>query len=430
MSFTTPPTPTAHVPTVTDVLIVGGGPAGALLSCLLSRRSIDNVLVEKQIDLARSFRGETIAAPSVSSLHELGFGPALSEHGYLQTTGVVTVLEGRPVLRVDYGRMGGGTLPIDIPQPALIDIFTRAAVAAGHTTYVAGWGMTGLLRDAAGAVTGATVTDGTDRVAIAARVVIGADGRFSKVRKASGLPAHVHPMERDFLSFLLPQPPGWGRSAELIVRGDKHLVLLPTYPAKLRVGHNLPKRGLGALRAEGFPAFRRSIAEMDPRLAGPLEEHLLSWDDCGFLEIFTAELEQWATDGLVLIGDAAHTATPILGQGVNLAMQDAIALTPAIAAALDRRPERSPLPAGEFAAFVSDRRRHKSTVTKFQRMQERQLAVGDPWGMALRRWRYRALDATPLKYRLFARVINARHKIDPLDLQLATIHPMPAPRAA
>lgn len=425
----TPTMSSNDVPTSTDVLIIGGGPAGALLSCLLSRRGISNVVVEKQNDLARSFRGETIAAPSVQTLHALGFGPGLAQHGYLQTSSVVTVLEGKPVLAVDYKRFGDGTLPIDIPQPALIELFNRSAAAAGHTTYLAGWTMTDLLVDAAHRVTGASIKSGSERVAISARVVVGADGRFSKVRKASGLEAQVQPMQRDFLSFLLPRPAGWGDSAELVVQGDKHLVILPTFPDQLRIGHNLTKRGLGELRTKGFPAFQRSIGEMDPRLAQLVKEHLNGWDDCGFLEIFTAELTQWTRDGLVLIGDASHTATPILGQGVNLALQDVVTIVPVLAAALARYD--GPLPASAFDGFVAARRKHKNFVTKFQRMQERQLAVGDPRGMLVRRWRYRALNATPLKYKLFNRVINARHDIADVDLRLATAaEPIAVPAGA
>ena len=35
---------------------------------------------------------------------------------------------------------------------------------------------------------------------------------------------------------------------------------------------------------------------------------------------------QWAQDGMVIIGDAAHTIHPLAGQGANLGMQDAVAL--------------------------------------------------------------------------------------------------------
>ena len=404
------------IPSTTDVLIAGGGPAGALLGCLLARRGIEVLVVEKQSTLERDFRGETIAAPSAVTLRRLGFGPALSRHGYLETTGVTMRMEGRQVFRVDYGRFPVGALPIDIPQPALIKIFHDAAAELPGHHYAAATTLTGLIEEG-GAVRGAILKrrEG-ERLEVRARLVVGADGRFSKVRKAAGLSAEAHPMERDFLSFKLPRPADWGSDAQLVVDGGRHLVVLPTFPDMLRVGHNLPKRGLGALRKDGFDAFKAGIAAIDPRLAPLLDRHLHSWDDTGFLEIFTAEVGTWARDGLILIGDASHTCTPILGQGVNLAIQDTVCLAPVIARGLTR-PGGGALPADGFDEYVESRRRHKTFVTRFQRMQEAALMRSTPLGVLTRRMRYRALNALPLKYRLFDKVINVPHPVDPVDLR-------------
>ncbi len=406
------------IPTETDVLIIGGGPAGALLGCLLARRGISVLVAEKQTHLDRDFRGETLAAPSVVTLRKLGFGPALSEHGFLETTAVSMRMEGREVFTVDYSRFSIGTLPIDIPQPALIGIFIDAAQDLPGFSYTYGTQCTGLLEED-GAIRGAVLKqkDGS-RVEVRARLVVGADGRFSKVRKEAGIAAKLHPMERDFLSFKLPKPAGWGNSAELVVDRDKHLVVLPTYPDFLRIGHNLPKRGLGELRKEGFDSFRDGIAAIDPRLRPLLDEHLRSWDDTGFLEIFTAEVEQWARDGLILIGDASHTCTPILGQGVNLAIQDTVCVAPVIARALARPAADGPVPAAEFDEFVASRRKHKTQVTRFQRMQETALAQHMPVKVALRRMRFKTLNKLPAKYAVFGKVINAPHPIDPVDLRV------------
>jgi 2-polyprenyl-6-methoxyphenol hydroxylase-like FAD-dependent oxidoreductase len=398
----------------TDVLIVGGGPAGALLGFLLARRGIDVLVVEKQTSLEREFRGETVAAPSVVTLRRLGFGPALDAHGFIRTEGVTMRMEGRRVMHVDYRRFAVGEVPIDLPQPPMIAMFAAAAEAYPHFEYRFGTSFTDLVRDDDGTVRGALLR-GRDGQAteVRARLVVGADGRFSKVRRAAGISADVQHMARDFLSFKLPRPADWGLQAQLVVDHDRHLVVLPTFPDFLRIGNNLPKRGLGELRKAGFPTFKAGIMELDPRLAPVVDEHLNSWDDTSFLEIFTAEVADWTRDGLVLIGDASHTCTPILGQGVNLAIQDAVVIAPVIAAAL---PNAKTVPAVAFTDFIDQRRKHKAKVTGFQRLQEKALATGSPTGVLLRRVRYRLLDALPLKYKIFGDVLNAPHGIDPADL--------------
>ncbi|HEV2637108.1 MAG TPA: FAD-dependent monooxygenase [Actinocrinis sp.] len=399
----------------TDVLIVGGGPAGALLGFLLARRGVDVLVVEKNPGLERDFRGETIAAPSVVTLRRLGFGPDLDAHGFLRTEGVTMWMEGRRVFHVDYRRFAIGTVPVDMPQPPLIRMFIDAAEQYPTFEYRFGTAFTGLVEED-GEVRGATLRDRDGRaVTVRSRLVVGADGRFSKVRRSAGLAADVQPMDRDFLSFRVPRPADWPLEAALVVDHDRHLVVLPTFPDSIRVGSNLPKRGLGELRKAGFEAYKSSVMALSRPLAPLVREHLNSWDDTSFLEIFTAEVPQWARDGLILIGDASHTCTPILGQGVNVAIQDAVCLAPIVAAALDD-PRGRVVQAGSLADFVEDRRRHKALVTKFQRVQEAALAQHAPLAVLMRRARFRTLNALPLKYRLFDNSTSAPHEIDPVDL--------------
>lgn len=394
----------------TDVLIIGGGPAGALLGNLLGRRGVRVMLAEKETEITRSFRGETIAARSALTLNQLGFGPALREHGYLELTGIAMWENGRRIVHADYRRFPIDAVPIDLPQPALINIFLEQARAFPSFTHNAGTTFTGLIEDA-GVVRGARLKhkDGTV-TNVQARLVVGADGRFSKVRKASELPVTITPMERDFLWFKVPRPAGWGDEAQLVIRKDKHLVILPTFPDLLRIGYNLPKHGFSEIRKRGFDAFIADLVDLDPRLE-PVLNHVRSWDDTSFLEIFTAQMNEWAKDGLVLIGDAAHTATPILGQGVNLAIQDAVCLAPVVAAALAKRGANEAIAASDLAEFVASRRAHKSMVTRFQQLQETSLSQHTPLKTMLRRVRLKALDLFPFKYRMLDKVMNAPHNM-------------------
>ena len=396
----------------TEVLIIGGGPAGALLGYLLARQGRRVLLAEKERSFDRDRRGETVAARSVRTLLQLGFGPALERHGYLPLTGLSLRESGRSIVSVDYRRFAIKALPIDIPQPALIATFFQQATTYRNFVLHAGARFVSL-RERDGQVVGATIepTHGP-RVEVSAQLVVGADGRFSDVRTASGLPASIAGAERGFFWFELPRPEGWGYDAQLVVNGAEHLVILPTFPDHLRIGYSVATAQVDALHRAGVAPFREAVAAVDPRLGPLLSAHLHHLLDTSFTEIFTAELRQWARDGLVLIGDASHTTTPLLGQGVNFAIQDAVLLAPVIAEFFERGAQ-GVLPKEALDAFVEKRRAHKQMVTRFQRVQERSLAEHRPLGTLLRRARLRALDLWPLKYHLLDRVLNAPHELDP-----------------
>ncbi|GAA2157010.1 hypothetical protein GCM10009760_58650 [Kitasatospora kazusensis] len=403
------------IPSSTDVLIVGGGPAGTLLAVLLARRGIDVLVVEKQSTLERDVRSETIAAASVALLRDLGFAPALRRHGFLETTGISVRMEGRRVFHVDYGRFAVGVLPIDIPQPALTGILHEEAGQLPGYHRALSTTLTGLVEQGGVIRGGILRREDGERVEVRARLVVGADGRFSKVRQEAGLATDVHPVERDLLSFELPRPAGWGSDAQLVLNRGRHVFVLPAFPDLLRVGHTVPRHALGAVRGAGPEAFRAGVAAVDPRLAPLLGTHPRTWDDTAVLEVFTADAREWSRDGLILIGDASHTSTPVLGQGVNLAIQDTVLLAPVIARGLAAG--GGPLPERLFRDFVFSRRLHKQAVARYQQLQEEALAQYGPGRVRLRRARLRVLNALPLKYRLLDRVVNFRHPVDPADLR-------------
>lgn len=404
------------LPSQTAVLIIGGGPAGTLLGCLLARRGISVLVVEKQSRAERTFRGESIMGPAVDVLRRLGFAPALRAHGYFETLGLTIAMEGRRVLDLDYQRFATAALPIDIPQTSLIEIFDRAGAQEPGYRRVTGTAMTELIEQD-GKVVGAVLRepDGT-RVPVRARLVVGADGRYSKVRKEAGIGAVVAPMNRDVIWFKVARPEGWPHLLEVTAEAGRHLVTVPGFGRHIRVATSLPKGGYVEARAAGFDAFSAMVRRFDPRLGPLMEADVRSWDDTSFLDVFTAEVAQWARDGLVLIGDASHTVTPILGAGVTLAIHDAVGLTPIVAAELARTP-RGPLPAAALEPFVAARRAHKRKVTRFQLMQEQALSVSAPLALAPRRARYHALNHLPGRYLMMANIMTTPRPIDPVDVR-------------
>ncbi|MGH9071397.1 MAG: FAD-dependent monooxygenase [Acidimicrobiales bacterium] len=50
--------------------------------------------------------------------------------------------------------------------------------------------------------------------------------------------------------------------------------------------------------------------------------------DLTLLDVFSGSAYSWVRDGLMLIGDSAHTHSPMGARGINLALQDAARLHP------------------------------------------------------------------------------------------------------
>jgi NADPH-dependent 2,4-dienoyl-CoA reductase/sulfur reductase-like enzyme len=61
----------------TDCCIVGGGPAGAVLSLLLARQGISVMLLETHKDFDRDFRGDTIHPSVMEIMEEMGLSDRL-----------------------------------------------------------------------------------------------------------------------------------------------------------------------------------------------------------------------------------------------------------------------------------------------------------------------------------------------------------------
>lgn len=391
----------------TDVLVIGAGPGGAILADVLARQGIRVTLVERAANAERSFRGETVSALSVKIMQDLGYGERLKEAGYLPLEGIAFREDGKELLSADYGRFPIGQLPIDMPQPQLLGVAIDAARSAKDFEFLPGTQFMSLIEED-GVVKGAVLRPaGGEAYEMRARLTVGCDGRFSRVRKLSGLEAKITPMPRDFLWFKLPRPDNWQHTSQLVVSGDRHLVILPTWPDLLRVGYNVPKGGFGDQRQSGIEAFQDGVAALDPRLADLVRDHVTSWNDISLLDIFTAELEEWSRDGLLLIGDSSHTVTPILGQGVNLAVQDAICFAPVIYYAITEG--TNTVPAAALRTVMMERRKHKAMITGFQRLQETNLAQHTRLGTFLRRLKMRVLHNSPVKYKMLNRTLNAPH---------------------
>ncbi|MGW2285779.1 FAD-dependent monooxygenase [Streptomyces phaeochromogenes] len=379
----------------TQVCVVGGGPAGLTLAVELARRSVPVIVVEASRHFNRSFRGESVSPDSVWLLDRLGLLDRLDGE-YVQMHRMRIQDSGHTVFAADFERFRyPHPFPVELPQPALLSALAETGAAHPGFTLLQGATATGLLRDDDGTVTGVRVRTAEGEREIRATLTVAADGRFSKVREMSGLAYRTMPLERDVIWLKLPFPYGdWDdRTYRVRIRGDQHGLFIPTRPDSVRVGFNIPKGGLKEMRAQGLPRLYERLDALALELSGAVREQIRSWSDTSMLDIFTTVVPRWSAPGIVLVGDAAHTLTPILGQGVNHSIIDAVTLAPLVADALDSGP------VALNAATDTFQRAREASVARsraLQLRQERLFTLHGRVGGAWRRTLYRAVNRSEL----------------------------------
>ncbi len=333
-------------------VVVGGGPAGMVVSLLLARAGVEVTVLEKHGDFLRDFRGDTVHPSTMELLDELGLGERFNRLPQSRLTRIAFPgVGGRPIVVGDLGRLKVRYPYIAmVPQWDLLDLLADAAREEPSFSLRMRCEVTGLIRED-GRVRGVEyrTADGSTN-AIHADLVIGCDGRWSIIRQQADLRPREYSVSIDAWWFRLPRRPDDNPSALMPHAGPGRFAVVIPRPDFYQIAY-IGRKGTDAqLRARGVEAFRRDIAELVPWLADRVGE-LASMDDVKHLDVRLNRLDPWHIDGLLCIGDAAHAMSPVGGVGINLAVQDAVA-----AATLLAEPLRQGTITQETLAGVRSRR--------------------------------------------------------------------------
>jgi 2-polyprenyl-6-methoxyphenol hydroxylase-like FAD-dependent oxidoreductase len=152
---------------------------------------------------------------------------------------------------------------------------------------------------------------------------VGADGRFSRLRQLSQLPARIKTsLPLDILWFRLPKEPGDPGIVGGFNMGRGLLTLERTDHWQL--GYGMPKRRIKPCAPPGWMSSdRRSLASM--RGLPDAFTCCRTGNSTHYWRVESDRLPRWYRPGLLLIGDAAHVMSLIGGDGINYAVQDAAA---------------------------------------------------------------------------------------------------------
>lgn len=310
----------------TDVLIVGGGFAGATTAAAFSQLGADVTVLEATSSTVRQFRGELIHPKGVRALDSFGLksclfdaggvevkGFAVSEHPYTAPTVLDYVDGAGPGLGIDHATMVLALRDEAARRPG-VTVKTNARVSS--------------LIERDGEICGARTEDGTQ---YDAKLVVLADGRTSRLREGLGMKPNIKLVS--YTAALAAEGP------DLLPERDYGHVFLGApgpilaYPyanGRVRFCIDVP---LGAPKGQdGIAEYLET--KYAPQLPHRLRAALVAATQSRHFEVcatHSISTVACAAPGVVAVGDAAGCAHPLTASGMTNAMNDIKALTEELA---------------------------------------------------------------------------------------------------
>lgn len=309
-------------PVTHDVAIIGGGLVGLTLGIALARHGFEVLVVDiapPETVLAKEFDGRSsaIAYVGYKLFDAIGLWPYLEKDA--QPINEIRVSDGpsRLFVHFDHHDLGDEPLGFMLENRHTRLALHQYAATLDNLTLKAPMRADQIERDEAFAHL--SLTDGSTH---RSRLLIGADGRGSKIREQagiglaqwsynqSGIVATVHhELGHDGIAHerFLPSGP----FAILPLTGNRSSIVWTATSRETPAIMKLSERGFESEMAIRFGEFLGDIRVEGPRWAYPLNfQHA----------------HHYVQDRLALVGDAAHGIHPIAGQGLNLGLKDVAAL--------------------------------------------------------------------------------------------------------
>jgi len=349
-----------------NALIVGAGPAGATLAYVLASRGIGVRLVERQRDFSREFRGEGFQPSGLDALRQMGLGEQFASLPSVRLQSLALWRRGKKLVETPVPEQDSEMVPRMVSQPALLEMVVKECERFPNFRFDRGVTVRDVITEG-GRVVGVRTTDEELR----ADIVVGCDGRTSALRRRSGLHEERTAQAFDILWCKLPLPPFWPRPghAELHATDAGVILCFPSYDGTLQLGWAVAKGRYKELKDQGVDAW---LVELVRHVRADLAAHIRANADRVrnpfVLDVVCDRLIKWTAPGLLLIGDAAHPMSPVGGQGVNVALRDALCAANELVPVL--REDGSPAEIDAAAARVQALRMDE--VIAIQNIQTRQ----------------------------------------------------------
>jgi 2-polyprenyl-6-methoxyphenol hydroxylase-like FAD-dependent oxidoreductase len=351
-----------------DVIVVGGGPTGLMLSSELRLHGVRVVVLEQQAEPTRYVRALGLHVRSIEVMDQRGLLERFLALGKQYPLGGFFAAITRPQPdRMDTAH----AYVLGIPQPVTERLLAEHAIEAGAEVR-RGCELVGLSQDDQGVT--AELADGTR---LRSRYLVGCDGGRSTVRKLLGVGFPGEPTKFETLlgeMEVTDSPESVAAVVAEVRKTQLRFGLGPFGEGVYRVV--VPAEGLSEDRSvpptlEEFKRQLRAYAGTDFGVHSP--RWLSRFGDA------TRLAEHYRVGRVLLAGDAAHVHPPMGGQGLNLGVQDAFNLGWKLAAEVNGW-----APEGLLDSYETERHPVAAAVLDNTRAQTVLMST-DPGSQAVRR---------------------------------------------
>jgi flavin-dependent dehydrogenase len=326
---------------VSDVVIIGAGPAGLTLGCYLAHAGVPCLIVEKAHH-PRPHVGESLMPAVVPILREIGFLEVLEAAEFPRSGGVIYHTDRGKGIEIAYGEFpqDGEEQPYTYHvDRGKFDLLLLKHAEMLGCKIVEGVTAQEAVFDDDGRVRGVRVRFGGQSVKIPAEVVADATGRATRIGRQLELRTD-HPVLDQFALHAWFSNVDRGRRK---TASYTHVFFLPQlrgWAWQAPINHEITSLGLVAdkrayqaadLAVEDF--FLASLG-LNPALARATAKARLLNDIKGEVN-YSYQLGRVCGDGWLAVGDAARFIDPVFSSGVSVAMRNARSAAERIQAAVE-----------------------------------------------------------------------------------------------
>jgi len=281
-----------------DIAIIGAGIAGSALACALRDSGLNVVIIEKSSEPLDTARGDHLKPSTCELLDRWGILPDFFKRGGQKRY------------------VSKWRLPAEEPF-YIADYSLSNATTDNNITLIKpcqSW----RLDDDCSVTPRLTVETTNQSFSIKPKVLVGADGRASKVRQLFDFKPEIKRYQKPLVVLVgRPKDPELSSELQINVCKDRLITLIP------RGEHNC-KVAIPEARGQTKCWSEASEDELKQRLSKYLPD--ISFESLRFIDIYSPidlQTEKWVLDNIILMGDSCHALHPARSEGMNLCITNA-----------------------------------------------------------------------------------------------------------